>query len=218
VPGAAANTQPVAQTSDPAYTPAKDEPAFTVTQAGFQIGVNLSQVYTGNATIGANGSTGSDGHTGLIVGGQVEMSLLGNFLFLQPEFRLTQQGFALTGVSGSNITANYLEIPVLLKVKFETTPGMHLFGMVGPNFGIDVGTSYDSYYGNLGSQTAPINSFNFAFDFAGGIEYDVTPSVNFFGELRYSLGLSNVNGLQSTNGITEQWRSFQLLTGLNFAL
>lgn len=194
-------------------TPAKDEPPFTLTQAGFQIGLNFSTLSTNTAIL----PNGTDGHTGLILGAQAEMSLLSNFLFLQPEFRLVQQGYALTGQTGTNVTVNYLEFPVLAKVKFETAPGMRPFALFGPNFEFNVGTSYDSAYGNNGPTIAPIHTFNFALDFGAGLEYDITPAVNFFGEVRYSLGLANINGLSGST-VTEQFRSFELLAGLNFAL
>lgn len=210
VPAWAAPTAVPNSTPVTAPAPAKDEPPFTLVQAGFQIGLNFSSLSTNGVVL----PNGTDGHTGLVVGGQAELSLLGNFLFLQPEFRLVQQGYALTGVTGSNVTVNYLEIPILAKVKFETAPGLHPFGLFGPNFGMKMGSSYDSYWGNSGP---PINLWHFALDFGAGVEYDLTSALNFFGEIRYSLGLSNVNGMTGST-LTEQFHSVQLTTGLNFAL
>jgi opacity protein-like surface antigen len=191
-------------------TPAKDEPPFTLTQAGFQLGLNFSSLST-NGTVLPNGT---DGHTGLIVGGQVEMSLLANMLFLQPELRLVQQGYSLTGTSSSDITINYLDIPILAKFKFESMPGMRPYLLFGPEIAMKLGSSYDSYWGSSGP---PVNLWNFALDFGAGIEYDLNPSTNFFGERRYSLGLNNING-DNSNPLTEQFHSVQLTVGLNFGL
>ena len=153
----------------------------------------------------------------MILGAQAEMSLLSNFLFLQPEFRLVQQGYALTGQTGTNVTVNYLEFPVLAKVKFETAPGMRPFALFGPNFEFNVGTSYDSAYGKtdrLLLRSIPSTSRSIS---ARGWNTTSRRLLISSAKFGYSLGLANINGLSGST-VTEQFRSFELLAGLNFAL
>ena len=68
---------------------------------------------------------------------------VGDVLNISPEFHWLQKGSKIEDISGDNITEtfNYLEIPVLVKLKFGTDVGFSVFA--GPSFGYLIDASDD---------------------------------------------------------------------------
>ncbi|MFZ1677797.1 MAG: porin family protein [Saprospiraceae bacterium] len=68
---------------------------------------------------------------------------VGEVLNISPEFHWLQKGAKIEDISGPDITAtfNYLEVPVLVKLKFGTDVGFSVFA--GPSFGYLIDASDD---------------------------------------------------------------------------
>ncbi|MEM6318696.1 MAG: porin family protein, partial [Bacteroidota bacterium] len=74
--------------------------------------------------------------TGFTFGGLLEIGLGGN-IFLQPEFIYTQKGSQLEVLNEENkFNVNYLDIPVLLKIKIINADLFNLNLLGGPSFGL----------------------------------------------------------------------------------
>ncbi len=116
-----------------------------------------------------------------------------------------------------------LQIPILFKVKFlEGT--VRPYGFLGPNLGI-VLSARDKIEGTQNSnQDVDVknstSSIDFALDFGGGAELKVAPNIFVTGDVRYSLGLNNLNSppnLQpGEQSISIKSRGFQVLFGVLF--
>ncbi len=75
---------------------------------------------------------------GLIIGVAVEIPIMGELLSVQPELLFHQKGFKYKWKSGGemeeyNYTLNYIELPILAKVKFGK-----FYAVAGPSFGYGI--------------------------------------------------------------------------------
>ncbi len=141
-------------------------------------GVNLASIST----------PASVSYTEMMVGVFYESE--GDLLHFQPEFNYVKKGYA-----------NYLVVPLLLKVKLAS-PVVSPYIVVGPAPAFKV-------------EGAGAKSFDLSLDAGGGIELKVAPAISILAEVRYSLGLLNVNDLSA---VSVKTRGIQILGGIHFAL
>ncbi len=121
-------------------------------------------------------------------------------------------------------TISYLQIPVLFRVKFiEGTVRPYAF--VGPNIGI-VLSSKAKFQGFANIQDgeydvkSTTSSIDFGLEFGGGTEFKVARQVALTGDVRYNLGLSNLDNSPAQQGqsASVKSRNFVILFGVLFFL
>lgn len=98
----------------------------------------------------------------------------------------------------------YLDVPVLLKVKFDAAPGFKPYIAAGFQAGFA-----------LANVAGAVNTLNFSIPFGAGFEFDVSPGVVLGLDGRYVLGLSDTSVTTLTS---VQARSFQITALVGFAL
>ncbi len=145
------------------------------------------------------GSISSESKVGLQLGAALEIGI--NEMFaIQPELLFIQKGGKSTfddgfGKTSTSVTLNYLEIPVLVKVRFGNEK-LKFHVNAGPSVGIAMSGTYTREKGGVSrSEDAKIGSSkdtddltrtDIGLQFGGGITFS-----NFVIDLRYGLGLSN---------------------------
>jgi Outer membrane protein beta-barrel domain len=159
----------------------------------------------GNASTPAQISSSTK--TGFIAGINLEFNL-DSMVSILPELLYVQRSSDFID-SGVSVTAKYdaVEIPILLKLKFGDDIKPYVFG--GPAFIYNISRSVVA---NSGTTTATFSfqpkTFDLALDAGVGVEFLQMLFVN----LRYSLGILNINeGAGSWNS-----RGIQLLAGVKF--
>lgn len=189
-------------------------PATAQMRLGGKLGLSFGKVSVEN--------TSTSGRTAIIFGGAAEMALSRSFA-LEADLLLDMKGGSTQNQQGGKNTfkLTYLTIPVLAK-------------FVIPIEGADIRPQvYSGLYMSLkmncsGEQSAGGNStdqeckalgfdpsgIDFGFVLGGGIEVGAGPGA-ITGDLRYNLGLSNIQGL---TGNSVKNRSFQILAGYMFPL
>jgi len=133
-----------------------------------RIGANLSSISSDNITGDLD-----QNRIGVVVGFLADFALTEK-LRLQPEFQYSGQGN-----KNRDLRVNYLQIPILLKYNITDLFNVQL----GPQAGIKIWEWED----NLNN----ITDFG-TFDFAGVLGIGANVTDNFFVDLRYAFGLSNV--------------------------
>lgn len=167
---------------------------------GVQAGVGVTNF---NAPSGIT----ADNIAGFAAGVVVEVPM-DDMISIQPELNFMQRGANLAGNGATNVTSrvNSLELPIFLKLGFGKA--IRVSGFAGPNFSFALSSSLDvNAGGSMGSLTFSQNAVDFGAALGGGI--DVGP---FFGNIRYMLGLVNVNN----SGATWNSRGFLAMVGLKF--
>ncbi|WP_459209625.1 porin family protein [Aquimarina rhabdastrellae] len=156
---------------------------------GMRIGVNASSIDSDNLTGDLD-----ENRYGLVVGFLAEYNLSDKWS-LQPELQYSAQGN-----KEKNLRTNYLQLPIILKYNVTNTFNVH----AGPQVGLKIWEWEDK-----------LDAFdNSTFDFAGVVGVGVDVFENFFVDLRYALGLTNVfeNDMPSLD-IDGQSRNIQLSIG-----
>ncbi len=163
--------------------------SFTTVQAqnisfGAKAGANF-------ASLNGDDADGLDGRTSFQVGGVVNIGISELFA-VQPEVVYSAQGYTQDTAFGE-VTGklDYINIPVL--ADFTLAEGFSLQG--GPQVGINITDEAD-----LDGETASIGAESVDFSAAIGAQYR-TPLGLFF-QARYSIGLSNVIGDMTIEGVT----------------
>jgi opacity protein-like surface antigen len=187
---------------------------------GPKAGINFSSIsYDPDLTLPA-GVTKS-GQTGIMFGAAAEIGFA-NMFAVQLEPTYNQKGDKFEqGSAKITDTGTFLEIPILFKAKF-LQGSVKPYAFAGPSIGFvltsktkteGVGAGYD---GEVDTKSTT-SSTDFAIAFGGGVQYLVAPKIGITGDVRYSLGLSNLN---KTAGSTQtvKTRGFQILFGALFHL
>lgn len=182
--------------------------------AGFQVGGNFGSYATDpNAFVTTK--------AGLIAGGQLEIPVIGRYS-VQPEVRFVQKGFNYSQTV-ANIqtiatgTANYLEVPVLAKVRFPELQPVVPFLYLGPDLGVNLGTiaSQTINGADQGVTGLAFKTIDLSVEIGAGASYPVHPGMSIFLQAEYSLGLVNVSDVAGVN-----WKSqdIQAIAGMMFDL
>ena len=132
---------------------------------------------------------------GFTLGAVLEVGLGGN-VFLQPEAIFIQKGSQLQILNDNNkFNVNYLDIPVLLKIKLLNSNLLNINVLAGPSFGLALNGEQST-----GSQTIDINfggenglkRFDLGINAGGGVGINLG-SIGVFGDVRYLFGVSNIS-------------------------
>jgi hypothetical protein len=188
--------------------------AQTPMSIGFQAGLNFA-----NLSISPTPSPSPGSRMGFGLGGVLEIGI-NEMFFIQPELMYLMGG-AKTDVTGGTITIKYdvIEIPILAKAKFGTSE-IKPYAMAGPNIGFTMKSEMEQApTGGTATTTDLKNNtegMNLALDFGGGAEYALDAKTTLFGDIRYSLGLTNLD--KAGGGGSTKTTGFQLFVGMKFGM
>ncbi len=135
---------------------------------GIRVGANLSSISSDDIPENLE-----DGRVGVVVGFLADFAI-NSKLRIQPELQYSGQGN-----KDKDLRVNYIQLPVILKYNFTNVFNVQL----GPQAGIKIWEWEDNQNGNTDFGT---------FDFAAVAGIGVNITDNFFVDLRYAFGLSNV--------------------------
>jgi len=133
---------------------------------------------------------------GFTLGGVLEIGLGGN-LFLQPEAVFVQKGSELnTAITSLKTNVNYLDIPILLKIKILNSNLLNINLLGGPSFGLALNGEETIQGGqtidiNFGGENG-LKRFDLGINAGGGIGVNLG-SIGVFGDVRYLFGVSNIS-------------------------
>ena len=198
-------------------------------QIGLQAGTNLGDVTLDPTPEGVE--TGM--HTGFMFGGMLFYSF-SPVVGLQVEPAYVQKG-AKVDISGTGykmeqtLTADYIDIPVLLKASFGDGP-VKPYLLAGASIAFSLGDAkveFDKLTingqtipSNQSDDTVKVKSTDFILNFGGGVIIPLG-QVNIFIEGQYNIGLTDVNDEPSTPGeedITIKTTGIQIKAGVLFPL
>ncbi|MBN1633864.1 MAG: PorT family protein [Ignavibacteria bacterium] len=124
----------------------------------------------------------------------------------------TTQGYTITWKFG------YLEVPVLLKIKFDLQE-VKPYVFAGPSFGINLSATEDWSGGNQsGSNDIKNNleTIDFGLRFGAGTDFKIDTKIKLFVNALYSIGLSNI--VKTPTTVTVKNNGFQIESGVKFGL
>lgn len=186
-------------------------PAVAQVGLGLHAGVNVASISRNPDALSVSPLAAK---AGFVFSGILDVRLT-DLLYFQPGLSYTQKGYTQTF---SDITVtfalDYLEIPVLLKTKFgkdELKP--YLFA--GPNIGFNLSAQGSAPNVAASDIKEFVEPLDVALEFGGGIEVVVAPKVNLLFDVRYALGLSDID--KSSNASINT-RGIKLLAGVLFDL
>lgn len=188
----------------------------TTTQAaeeiygGFKGGVNFA-----NQSVDPADSELSDSRTGMALGGYVGIPVNQSFA-VQPEALFTMKGDegSVGSVSGST-KLNYIEMPVLARVGFMTDASARPSIYAGPSVGFNLSAKTETDTGSATDETdikEETNPIDFGMVVGGGVAFAMGESKRNVGlDLRYTMGLTNVNDSASADDVNVKNGVFTLM-------
>jgi hypothetical protein len=201
---------------------------------GVRAGVNIA-TYNIDFGITPTGFVNPIGNTtGFTLGVPFELGISDLFA-VQAELNFIQKGFSssseysstgITAKSTGTFTVNWLEIPVLAKIRFGSSEGISGGIFAGPSFGFGLSGSGKSTttttINNVPKTETSSNTLNFkddkhsqvdfALNFGGEVNY-----MNAFLDLRYQLGLTNMF-TEKNVGESAKTRGFGISVGYRFPI
>jgi hypothetical protein len=186
---------------------------------GAKLGLNFGSLSLDPETLNPGITKG--GRTTFMGGAAAEIGFAKMFyVALEPTY--CGKGCQFTqGSVTQTLAYNYLNLPILFKVKF--LKGMvRPYGFAGPNLGIllSATSKIEGAQNPAANGDTDIKQFtsgtDFAIDFGGGAEFNVIPKLGITGDVRYSLGLSDINNTPVQPGVTAlklHTHGFQIMFG-----
>jgi len=156
---------------------------------------HMSAGFEGGINIASTNVAGSTSQT-RFMGGAFMDWMLAEYFYIQPELLYISKGTSL----------DYIAVPVLLKAKFDAGSGFKPFIVAGPDVSFRI------------SSATGIKTLDFALDFGGGFEVEVSPGVSLLATGRYSLGLTNVIDTAVVPGGDAKTRGIHIMGGVGFAI
>ncbi len=159
---------------------------------GLKGGVNLAQQNIKDVGLDLD----SDEITGYNLGAFLEVPVGNGNIYFQPEFLLIQKGGDLSlDVSDVKTTINYIDVPILLKLKILNSNLFNVNVLGGPSFGyatngeqVENGTTIKLNFGEDN-----IQRFDVGIHAGGGLGIELG-SLTVIGDARYLFGLSDLDG------------------------
>lgn len=166
---------------------------------------------------------------GAVAGIGAQLGLTDMFA-IQPEVLFSMKGTKMEMSEGeitaeSSLKLSYLNVPVLFKLNIpvgKVTPNVY----AGPDFGINLAASYDDKVEGAGEDfdydesvdvKEDVKGFDFNIAFGGGADFNISEKGRIILDLRYSLGLSDINA-EEVEGYDAKNGAFGLMIGygINF--
>lgn len=184
---------------------------------GIKGGVNIANISTNISEFGDNQSK-----TGF-VGGVYSSFRFGSGTFaLQPEILYSQKGFKTEILSIDNkLKVNYIEVPVLFKANIRAGDVVRPALYAGPVFSFETGCDFQ--VGDLPSVDCDTgdalsrNKTDIGIDFGGNLDF-MLGSVVLVLDVRYQLGLTNLNDDEEFPEESYKTRAWQIMAGFGFPL
>ncbi len=172
-----------------------------------------------NVNITPTPAVSTNTRTGIIVGGVLEFGISPN-ISVVTGLRYVGKGYKqASGVQTLDLKADYLEFPVLLKVKFPLTEiKPYLIG--GPTIGINVSANEEFNNGVTVVTTdvkKDVESIDFGLLLGAGMDFRVATKTNLFVQFGYSLGLTNSNKAVGSTATAKNY-GIQITAGAKFNL
>ena len=185
------------------------QPANIAVQAG-------PALYDGFVNDGVEATT----DVGIAIGLNTELKI-NSILYFQPELMYVRKGPTVGNVVFSR---NYLEMPLLFKLKTENTyKSVRPYAFAGPNLGVHLGSSARSTTLATGEESVTTtrdldsesNFIDFSADFGVGAEKKFSEKVSGFATFRVSMGL-----IDTINTAQDKLQNYgtQLLLGARYSL
>jgi hypothetical protein len=154
---------------------------------GFHLGLNLADVSMGGVM--NSGST-----FGYVLGSTYDYALAPNVSLL-PGLQIAKRGFTFdVGLTEVDLKTIYLEIPMLIQVRFTGAPVLPFF-IGGPVLGRKLGASHTV---SSGATTifddSSIATFHLGLDIGGGVVFPLEGDTQLITQLRYHLGMTRMSG------------------------
>jgi hypothetical protein len=168
----------------------KHEYVYQSEQSALYVGPKLGLNF---ATFGGDNSTYFSTNTKFIFGGLLGYNIAQNFdLQLELLYYSTGTSYSANGATG-NEGISYLEIVPLAKYNIPVSPIIKIFIVAGPQLGIKLSANLHQ---NANSTDTDISQYvsgtDFDIVFGTGVSFKLGPG-NLFTDLRYNIGLSNIN-------------------------
>jgi hypothetical protein len=184
------------------------------------LGGQFGLAFTGLSVSPSNTSFSS--RTTFGVGGVLEVGF-SQLFWLQPELLYTSGGAKNTqNVNGTSVTINYnynwIELSPLIKIKFGKKD-FKPYIIAGPKIGILTGANYDwtgGGQGGSGDSKDNSESLNLSIDFGAGTDFYLDQQTCLYGDIRYSLGLTNINKDPQAAGTSVKTSAFMIVVGAKF--
>jgi hypothetical protein len=203
--------------------------AFAQFSIGPRFGINMASI---SDDPDYQSGVDQSNHLGLLFGAAAEIRI-SSPIYAEIQLLYIQKGEELAGEDQLGrqaeqiLTANYLEIPILIKAKFHTG-AVSPYVFLGPNIGLLLSANSEFTVQGQTEDTDikdNLTSIDFALDFGAGLGIPVSPSVSLVFDARYSLGLSDISDPQQLQGQPEQQdessaktRGIQIMIGAMFGL
>ena len=160
---------------------------------GVKAGVNMAQQSIQDIDLDFD----SDEISGSIWGAFLEVPLGEGAFALQPEFLVVQKG-GKTLLPNIKTTINYIEIPILLKLRLINSNLIDINILGGPSFGYARNGEYleDNAVVKLNFGNDNIQRFDLGMHGGGAVELQLG-SLRAFGDVRYLFGISDLDGTES---------------------
>jgi hypothetical protein len=191
--------------------------AETPLSLGGQMGISFASM-----SISPN-QTSTSGRTTFGVGGVFEIGI-SQLFWLQPEVMYSSGGVKTTDPNNGdpvvvNYNYNWIEVSPLVKLKFGHKDWKP-YVFAGPKVGILTGASYDASQGTAtqsGDLKDYTESLNLAIDFGAGTDFYLDKETSLFGDLRYSIGLTNANK-RAGSSVSVKTSAFMIMFGAKFRI
>ena len=202
-------------------------PASSQIRVGLEGGVLVNKITLKESSAAPGFSTTMASTIGYRAGVLADLGL-GDHIAVQPGIFYCARGgklkadFGIFGTSQSDVTVNYLEVPVLVLYKLQVGPGRVFVGL-GPSVSMALSgkthatSSFSSIFGQVdttikmefGSDTSEMKRLDLAAIFNAGYELDM----GLFVRVGYYLGLANLSNNSSTADDKMKNRAFQITLG-----
>ena len=179
---------------------------------GLKGGVNLAQQNIQDIGLDID----SDEITGYNLGGFLEVPIGNGNIYFQPEILFIQKGGSLSlNVADIRTTINYIDVPILLKLKIINSNLFNVNVLGGPSFGYATNgeEAENGTIINLNFGEDNIKRFDVGIHAGAGLGLELG-SVALIGDVRYLFGLSDLDG--SDRAIKN--RGILLSAGLQFRI
>lgn len=152
---------------------------------------------------------------GLGIGGIATYPLANGFA-VQAEPMLVQKGFKISEY-GYNYTVKllYFDVPVFIRYNIPAGESIMPYAILGPNLGFRTSAKITFDDGSSEKINEDFSSIDFGLGLGGGVEVPYENLI-FFGEVRYVLGLTDINAQADESKVKN--RGLQILLGIKVPL
>ncbi len=152
---------------------------------------------------------------GMGIGGIATYPLM-NGLAVQAEPMLVQKGFKISEF-GDNYTVKilYFDVPVFIRYNIPAGESIIPYAILGPNLGFRASAKVIFDDGSSEKINEDFSSIDFGMGLGGGVEVPYENLI-FFGEVRYVLGLTDINAQPDESKVKN--RGLQVLLGVKVPL